>query len=153
MAEQKYDGVRAVSDSSIELDFYYRNRRCRERLKLKPNKSNINYCVNFRARILHEIAKNEFDYRKHFPDSPRWKQFTHAGASVPIKDYLTGWLAREKQVVRASTFTGYQKIFKYHLIPSFGSMTLAELRQSHIQRWVDTKPHMSPKRVRNILSP
>ena len=30
-------GIRARSESSIEIDFYYRGVRCRERVKLQPN--------------------------------------------------------------------------------------------------------------------
>ena len=36
-------GVRKGSDTSIELDFYYKDVRCRERLKLAPTPTNLRY--------------------------------------------------------------------------------------------------------------
>jgi integrase len=51
--------------------------RCRERIKLAPTPSNINYAAKLKGRIEHEIAKGEFDYKKHFPDSHRAKLFSN----------------------------------------------------------------------------
>ena len=61
-------GIRPRTDSSLELDFYYRGIRCRERVKLPPTDKNIKHCERWKARIEHEIANNQFDYAKHFPD-------------------------------------------------------------------------------------
>jgi Arm DNA-binding domain len=66
VGDKRKPGVRTGSDSSIEIDFYYRNKRCRERIGLKPTPRNINYAAKLKARIEHEIATGEFDYRKHF---------------------------------------------------------------------------------------
>ena len=114
-------GVRVRSDSSIEIDFYYRNVRCRERIKINPTPKNIAYCTKLKARIEHEIATGEFDYKKHFPESLRAKLFSKMpGDALLIEDYLESWLAMEKDNIRYSTFVGYTKILKYHLVPVFG---------------------------------
>ena len=54
---------------SIQIDFTYRGKRCRETLKLKPTKANMKHAEGMHAIIMHEIAIGTFDYRKHFPDS------------------------------------------------------------------------------------
>src|SRR5215471_10306973 len=142
-------GVRVRSESSIEIDFYYRNVRCRERIKLNPTPKNINYCAKLKARIEHEIATGEFDYKKHFPDSPRSRLFSKMpGDSLLIQSYLESWLATERENIRDSTLIGYQKILKYNLIPVFGKLTLTELRRKHLRDWVADHPEMSAKRMR-----
>ena|ERR1041385_1851221 len=150
----KPEGVRKGSESSIEIDFYYRGVRCKERVKLPPTPRNIKYCEKWKATIEHEIAKGEFNYRNHFPESPRIVLFSSLpGDTLQVGDYLTTWLATERARIRHSTLVGYQKILQYHLIPEFGTMRLTELRRKHLYAWADKHPNMSAKRARNILSP
>jgi len=82
-------GVQVRSQSSIEISFYYKGVRCRERVKLPPTNKNIKYCERWKAHIQHEIATREFDYAKHFPDFPRLKLFanTHEDTST-IEAYI-----------------------------------------------------------------
>jgi integrase len=56
-------GVRVRSESSIEIYFYSRNVRCRERIKLIPTPRSIAYCTKLKARIEREIGTGEFDSR------------------------------------------------------------------------------------------
>ena len=64
-------GVRAVSNSTIEISFPYKGKRCRERVKLKPTPANLNRAKRHRAAILDAIDKGTFDYAVTFPDSPK----------------------------------------------------------------------------------
>lgn len=64
-------GVRAASESSIQIDFIWQRKRYRERLRLPPTPKNLRYAARLKATIDHEIATRTFDYAKHFPDSPR----------------------------------------------------------------------------------
>ena len=64
-------GVRVRTAQSIEIDFYYRGVRCRERLKLAPNTANRRYASRLKAEIESRIARAEFNYAEFFPDSPR----------------------------------------------------------------------------------
>ena len=75
----KFTGVHASSQSSIEITFAYRGKRCRERIKLKPTAANLRAAANHRGAILDAIAKGTFDYATTFPDSPRAALF----ASTP----------------------------------------------------------------------
>lgn len=147
-------GVRIRSESSIEIDFYYRNVRCRERVKLAPTPKNLTYCRKLKASIEIEIAKGQFEYEEHFPESPRAKFFSKMpGDALLIQDYLESWLATEKENIKHSTMVGYTKILKYHLVPVFGKMLLTELRRKHLRDWAATHLDMSAKRMRNVLSP
>lgn len=146
-------GIRARSESSLEIDFYYRGVRCREIVKLQPTDKNIRHCERWKARIEDEIAKNEFDYSKHFPDSSRVKFFARMpGDKVVIETYLEIWLQAERQNVKGSTWRGYEKIIRGHLIPGFGKLTLSELRRKHVKEWASQRS-MSPKTLGNVISP
>ena len=50
-------GVRVRTAQSIEIDFYYRGVRCRERLKLAPNTANRRYASRLKAEI--KIAETQ----------------------------------------------------------------------------------------------
>ena len=91
-------GVRVRSESSIEIDFYYRNVRCRERIKLNPTPRNIAYCTKLKARIEHEIGTGEFDYKKALSRITTGAVFLKNArrCSCSIQDYLESWLATEK---------------------------------------------------------
>ncbi len=147
-------GVRAASSTSIQISFCYQGVRCRERIKQVPTPQNLRNARALKGRIDNEIARNEFDYRKHFPDSPRAKRFVAMpGDAITFRDYLGGWLETERARIKHSTWIGYQKILKYHLIPAFGVMLLTDMRRKHIYAWADKHSDLSAKRVRNVLSP
>ena len=112
-------GVRAISDSSIQIDFtYYHCQRCRERLKLAPTPANLKRAELHRAAILDAIERGTFDYATTFPDSPRRFAFAeYRGAGYPLEDYLEQWLTRQKQHLKASTWDDYRKIVFNTLIP------------------------------------
>jgi integrase len=86
-------GVRARSKSSIEIDFYYRGIRCRERIKRPPTPANIKYAAKLKSRIEHEIATNDFNYEKHFPESKNLQRVSRLpGAHMTLKAYFESWL-------------------------------------------------------------
>lgn len=147
-------GVRSGSGSSIVIDFYYRGVRCRERIKLKPTPQNLNYAVKLKASIEIEIAKGVFDYRKHFPESPKVALFCGVpGDEITVETYIRKWLEEEQQNVRHSTWQGYRPIVSGTIIPVFGKLRLSELKRRHIKDWIFSRTDISPKTLRNILSP
>ena len=56
---------------SLRISFMYRRQRCRETLSIPATAANVRYAAGLRATIQHEIQVGQFDYAKHFPDSPR----------------------------------------------------------------------------------
>jgi len=145
-------GVRAVSDSSIQIDFTYRGQRCRERIKLPPTPANLKRAENHRAAIIDAIERGTFDYATTFPDSPRRYAFAeYRGAGYPLELYLEQWLARQRQHLKTSTWDDYRKIVFNTLIPAMGRVHLADLKRSTIRDWCETQ-QVTNKRLANVQS-
>lgn len=150
--EREYDGVRPASNSTIEIDFYYAQKRCRERIKLKPTPANLKRAAQHRASILAAIENGEFDYGITFPNSKRSLQLAHRpGSVITVEAFLDAWLKRRRPTLKASTFDGYEKIVVGHLSPKFGNRPIGELRRGEIREW-SAKLTCGNKRIANILS-
>jgi integrase len=130
-------GVKAASESSIEISFMYRGVRCRERVQLKPSPTNLKRAEQHRAAILHAIASGTFDYRATFPESKIAARFEEAAAApgdlMLVGDYLDKWLDRQKLERKASSYDTYRKIVMGKLDPWFGKMKLTELKRKHVR--------------------
>lgn len=150
MGGSKYAGVRESSDSSIEIDFYYKGKRCRERLSLKPSPANLKKASQHRAAILSAIDAGTFDYSYTFPKSKNALKF--APSQYTVKTYLSEWLENKKPTIKASTFNDYRKIINNMVIPQFGSKLLTCLSRNDVRTWV-AGMSCSNKRLTNILSP
>ncbi|MBB1624270.1 Arm DNA-binding domain-containing protein [Achromobacter sp. UMC71] len=66
-----FDGVRPASESSIEIGFFYQDRHCVERIRVKPTAANLKRAADRRAAILAAIARGDFDYDAEFPKRKR----------------------------------------------------------------------------------
>ncbi len=113
-------GVRAVSESSIEITFMYRGVRCRERISLKPTATNLKRAEQHKAAVEHAIANGTFDYAVTFPGSPRAAKFAPEASQETVAGFLTKWLACKKQHVSSSTFEGYRKLVELRMVPALG---------------------------------
>ena len=140
-----------VRGASIRLTFTYRGIRCRETVKLPPTPRNIKYVERWRATILHEIATNQFDYAKHFPDSSHASRF-RPGAATTVRQALESWLTGMQKASAFSTWQDYANMVRNHLIPEFGDYKLAEVTTALIKEWVG-ELECGPKRVNNLLIP
>lgn len=145
-------GVKAASKTSIEITFTYRGKRCRERIKLAPTPPNLKRAFQHRAAILDAIQKGTFDYKVTFPDSKNVAQFVERqGEIITATKYLDEWLERQRSHLKASTYSGYQKIVNNHLIPEFGKLLLCDLKRIQIKNWC-AKLKTSNKAIKNRLS-
>ena len=146
-------GVRAASKNSIEVGFYYRGVRCRERIKLPPTKANMNYVRGLKAEIERKIAIDDFNYADYFPTSKRVLLFaTVPGAAIKTGDYLKKWLLENREYLKASTVKGYEKIIYNQLIPAFGEIFLSQLTRVHVREWGKAKD-ITAKTLGNLVSP
>lgn len=149
-------GVKAASESSIEITFQYQGRRCRERIPLKPTPANLKRAEQHRGAILHAIATGVFDYAATFPNSQRAGLYaTTPGQVLSVEKYLDDWLDARKPTLKASTYQGYRSIVDGLLIPQFGAVMLSELKWPAIKTWLaklggDRPP--SNKRLSNVQS-
>lgn len=150
---RKHEGVRPASGSSIEIDFYYRGERCREKIKLQPTPANLKRAARHRSAIIIAIDNGTFDYAYTFPNSPKAARFAQVpGSVITIKDYLEQWLSTIQNTIKSSTYQGYKKIVFNQLIPAFGDIHLSELKRSDIKDWIKDKTS-TPKTLGNIISP
>jgi integrase len=144
-------GVRAVGAQSIQIDFKYRGVRCREWLRLEPNKANLKYATNLKARIEHEIATHSFDYAKHFPDSPRVKQFADPVNATSLRDALEAYIRTREGSLEPETIKDYRKCASA-LCDDFEGETLGSLTTYKMREWL-SKKKLSRKRLHNLLTP
>ncbi|CUK13206.1 site-specific tyrosine recombinase XerC [Achromobacter xylosoxidans] len=145
-------GVKAASESSIEISFQYQGQRCRERVPLKPTTANLRRAEQHRAAILDAIIRGVFDYAATFPGSANAKRFAKIPGQVKtVEEYLEAWLARKKKHLKLSTWDGYRKVVSNLLIPKFGSTMLADWKRKDFREWFDEMT-VTNKRFANILS-
>lgn len=150
--KQKRTGVRAVSESTIQIDFTYKTIRCRERIKLQPTPANLKRAQLHRSAILDSIERGTFDYATTFPNSPNRLLFAeYKGEGYKLEDWLETWLKRQKKHLKSSTFDDYDKIVSNTLIPNFGRKNLSEIRRADVRDWCDTQT-CGNKRLGNIQS-
>ena len=146
-------GVRAASETSIEITFAYRGQRCRERIGLVPTAANLKAAENHRGAILDAIAKGTFDYAVTFPRSAKAKEFAeHIGDTETIEHYLERWFEKQKKHIKASTLRDYRQTIFNLLIPAFGKKHLTELKRGDVKAWCGQLT-CGNKRIGNIISP
>src|SRR4249919_1889558 len=145
-------GVHVVSRSTLEIDFYYRGIRCRERLKLPPTARNLKFAANLRGRALVEIEKGLFDYAHHFPDSPRAKLYSvKSAALVTVRTKLDEWYADKARELEHSSLLTYRRIIDNVLNPVVGDVLLRDFTRATVKTLLATlKPDLSGKRMTNI---
>jgi len=151
MAKRQYPGVRAASNSSIEISFYYLGVKRRERIKGKPTPANLERINDFRNDILEAIKNDTFEYAVTFPNSKYAVQFK---PSVPlsVEKLLLDWLDAQEPYLKSSTWNGYYKIIKYQIIPELGSIPVAALKRKQVKDMIARK-QVSAKTAGNIVSP
>ena len=120
---------------SIQIDFYYLGKRCRESLKLEPTKSNLAYAARFKSTILHEIALGTFSYAKHFPNSKN-AQLGAKTANKTVAEALDEYLQSTRRTLEQSTWRNYRSAVEHHLKPVFGDVRLVDLTSANIKAWI-----------------
>jgi integrase len=149
---RQWDGVRARSKNSIQIDFVYKGVRCRETIRLQPTPTNLRRAELHRAAILDGIARGTFDYAITFPDSPRRFLFVERkGEGYLLGEYLPTWLEKQKPHIKASTFDDYRKVVENTLVPAFGEIFLADLKRAHVREWCEPQ-NVTNKRLANVQS-
>jgi integrase len=150
---RKQLGVRAATESSITVDFYYRGVRCRERIKLAPTPANLKFAARLKMRIEDEIARGIFDYAEHFPTSKRARALSKIpGAAITIATALRQWLGGMESQISYTTFRDYELAIERVWIPTFGHRYLTELSRPELKTWV-AQQSCGLKRIRNLLLP
>lgn len=127
-------GVKAASETSIEITFMYNGVRCRERIPLKPTAANLKRAEQHRAAVQFAISTGTFDYAATFPNSTMAKRFAAPKVAPKlVEEFLDQWLTDQKPRLKASTYSGYRKVVMGHLIPQFGALPLPELTRKAVR--------------------
>lgn len=155
VGSKRQDGVRRASDSTIEIDFYYRGVRCRERLKLPPTARNLQFAQNLRGQVLIEIEKGLFDYATHFPTSARAKLLsTKPDGLITVALGLDDWYSEKQRELEHSTLIGYRRIIDNVIVPSIGDVMLRDFNRSTAKKLInDLGDAVTAKRINNVLGP
>lgn len=152
---KRQGGVRAASETSIEIDFYYRGVRCRERLKLPPSSKNVKFAENMLGQVKNEIEKGVFDYAAHFPKSPRAKVYSaKPGGLVTVAKAIESWYSAKEGELQHSTLIGYRRIIDNIWTPAVGPTLLRDLSRSQIKTVIkNLGAGVTAKRINNVLGP
>ena len=140
------------NSTTIRISFWYKGVECRETLSLPATKSNLQYAERLRGEIINAIERGTFDYAKLFPDSKRARIFGHVNANPLIGDLLQAFLAQAERSLQPSTVTGYRKVSRTHLLPTFARIPIKELTPAFIRKWISGL-NVTAKATRNILTP
>jgi len=134
---KQYDGVRSRSAKSIEIDFIYREQRCRETFRVAPTPANLKKVAQHRATILDAIARGVFDYAVTFPESNNRFKFAARpqSAGLRLEDYLETWIQGKKKQLKSSTWAGYSKIVTMLNSTELGRVLMPDLKRANIRDW------------------
>jgi len=113
-----------VRGGSIRVVFQYRQRRCRETLKLEPTKANLTYAARLRGEILRKIELGTFDYAAYFPESD-FASTTTKTAAPTFRSLAEIWLASAD--LQKSTREGYAKSLKKYIYPAIGDRPIDQV--------------------------
>ncbi len=150
---RKYRGVSVRGEESIQIEFMYKGKRCRESLRLPPTDANLRYASNRRIEILSKIERETFDYLAEFPESrSAIAKASKNGCHILVKDAMNQWLVSCQKRHAYSTVRDYNSAVRFHLEPRFGHYTLDELNRQEIETWINGL-EISAKRINNILIP
>jgi len=144
--DNKLKGIKA-NNSSISISFTYNGVRCRETVKVKPTKSSLKEMVRKRDVILYEIAMDQFDYLKHFPNSKTALSLAGSLAcNITIKQMVNDWFKRNQNQWEYSTERGYISKITNHIEPTFGHIIVSNFKPSLFKDWGATATNKRNKK-------
>lgn len=137
---------------SIRIRFMYRGMECRESMKLKHTKQNINYATRLRGEVLNAIERGTFKYHEYFPNSNNARKFGAAPVKATVGELLRDQIDIAKRTLSPSTYRGYQQVYDSHLEKQWDKTLLTDLTPAALRSWIGTLD-CKIKTVRNILTP
>lgn len=136
-----------------QVAFTYQGVECREVVDLPHSKSNETHCVRLRAEIMGKIARGQFDYAEHFPDSPRVARFGGQGCKVcTLAVAFDDYRKQAERTLEPSTWAAYRRDIDNVLAPRFGAIRVDSLTRADVRQFV-AEQTVSLKRLQNLLMP
>ncbi len=119
----------SIHGNSLRLSFFYRGKRYRPTLKLKPTLANIKSAESWLHTIKRQIALNQFILEEHFP------QFSiNTTQAKTVGEFLSLFFKLKKTELDPNTLKGYKKHSK-KIIEKFGSNLVSEISSHDIALW------------------
>lgn len=128
-------------DGKLYLDFRYRGIRCREQTQLADTQTNRQQLGKVLSLIERQISLGTFDYRHHFPHSPKVGTFAAieqlgrqmaAGERMMFSVFARQWLEEKRVEWRESQVETVDGILRCHLLPAMGEQRLGAITKQEI---------------------
>jgi integrase len=122
--------------SNLYLTFTYKGKRCKEPTSFGDTPQNRDLLRAFLNRIESEIARDEFDYIKQFPDSKMARRMAgHAppGEEEPIVkqvdfgSYAEKWFIKKQRDWRVTQTASVRTALDKYLLPHFGPQRISSI--------------------------
>lgn len=163
----------------LQLDFTYRNKRCREQTALQNTPENLKKVELLLKRIEAEITLGTFNYQSYFPESKQALRFESAAkspsyitpesglqsvkqASPNFSDFANEWFEESEVGWRRTHRKTVRGTLDKHLIPEFGKKAVDQITKADILKLRSSlakvpgrknKEGLSATRINHILTP
>ena len=122
-----------LRNGRIQLAFSYEGERCRELLppEIVISQRSVDHAENKLRSIKVEIAEKRFNYREHFPNSPKALKFDGLNSddiNRTVSEGVDMWLKIKKESTAKSTYDGYAGKAK-HVKTYFGNRRIRQLKK------------------------
>lgn len=153
------DAVKAAKGITLHYDrlrltFTYKGVRCRETLsEIEVTKSNVKFAQNKLAVIKHEIAIGSFNYKEHFPESPKAALFGGQAKRQRLGELAERFIDLKRGQIDPRSIKEYESYFKNLVGPRFGDRFVDTISKSEIEAWRSKDlSHYSNKYINNVFS-
>jgi integrase len=124
----------------LYLDFRWQDVRCQEATHRRDTPANRVAVRKWAREIDGEIAAGTFDYRRHFPNGRKLKQFglpEDPYETIPtFADHARAWLELRKPWLARGTAYDRRRIIEAHLVPAWGDRLVSTLTVDDLERLV-----------------
>ena len=151
--DRRQSGLSATPTGGIRLDIRWKGARFRRTIPGldASKKAHWKTAENMLGAARYEMALGAFDPCKYFPDSKLAKQF-RPGSAITLSEKLDEWLRDRSNDCERSTYRDYVSAVNQHLRPTFGELTLEQIKSADIREW-RAGLTISNKRINNIMIP
>lgn len=141
-------GVRVIGPEAIQLDFRWKGKRHRPRIRLSATKANVRYCEAWKRRIEDEIALGTFVWEKHFPNHPNP---CPAQSATRLREYALAYVGSLAGQIQPETQKEYEQCVEI-VAAGMHNPALDRLDRAKFRHWISTQT-LSKSRIDNLLTP
>lgn len=138
-SQTKYRGVR-IRGGSIQVDFRYKGKRCRETLSIHPTDKNLQIASDRLGQIRLAIMLNQFNYADYFPESKSIDIFGGQPVSyLTVSEYIDIWWKNGKPKDESS-YKKEKGMIKNHIKPMIGRILIQEIKSGQVTEFIESLP-------------